>query len=438
VALAGGAARPVLERVRSADFSPDGREFAVIRRGAGADRLEFPVGRVLVEGDALSQVRVSPSGEWLAYLARTGSPERVLNVVRRDGTQQSSLAQGFGRGFGIAWSPDGREVWYTASDTGATHLSLYALDLSGRRRLVMALPGLANILDIAPDGRVLMSIGDLRGDVVAWAPGDERERMLSWLEFPRSINFSPDGRTVFFSESGQGGGADGSALYARGIDGTPAVRLGAGFGLDVSADGRFVVALARSRGGFSRELLVVPSGPGETRRWYTGTLECQDARWFSEGDALLVAGRESGQPVRLWIVPEGGPPRPATPAGFSAGLPFPRGSGFLGQRLPDGALFQFASEGQPGQALPGPPERGSLAGWSADGRSLLVVETLLPGARILRRDLATGARTVIRELRPEDPTGVTLFRATVAPSGDTFAAFYVRASTALFLARGLR
>jgi hypothetical protein len=67
-----------------------------------------------------------------------------------------------------------------------------------------------------------------------------------------------------------------------------------------------------------------------------------------------------------------------------------------------------------------------------------VVETLLPGARILKRDLATGERTLIRELRPEDPTGMTLFRGIMAPSGDAFAAFYVRASTALFLARGLR
>jgi dipeptidyl aminopeptidase/acylaminoacyl peptidase len=362
----------------------------------------------------------------------------VLEVIRRDGSQRTTLARGFGRGFGIAWSPDSREVWYTASDTGATHLSLYALDLSGRRRLVMALPGLANILDLAPDGRVLLSTGDLRGDVVAWGPGDERERLLSWLEFPRSLNFSPDGRTIFFSESGQGGGAQGSALYARGIDGAPAVRLGEGFGLDVSADGRLVAALGRSRGGLSRELRAIPAGPGESRTWYSGTLECQTARWFPTGDALLVAGREPGKPLRLWIVPEGGPPRPATPEGYAAGVPAPGGGAFVAQRLPDGTLFQFASEGQPGQPLPGPPERGSLSGWTADGRSLVVVETLLPGARILKRDLATGERTLIRELRPEDPTGMTLFRGIMAPSGDAFAAFYVRASTALFLARGLR
>jgi hypothetical protein len=67
-----------------------------------------------------------------------------------------------------------------------------------------------------------------------------------------------------------------------------------------------------------------------------------------------------------------------------------------------------------------------------------VVEPLVPGAKVLRRDLVTGARTLVRELRLEDPTGVSFFRGAVAPSGNAFAAVYVRSSTALFLARGLR
>jgi Tol biopolymer transport system component len=438
VALAGGAARPVLEHVRAADFSPDGRELAIVRREGARDRLEYPLGRVLVEGDGLSHLRISPSGEWIAFISRTGTPERNLEVIGRDGSRRVALASGFGRGFGVVWSHDSREIWHTASDTGATHLSLYAVDLRGHRRLVMALPALSNVLDLAPDGRALLSIGDLRGDLVAWAPGDPRERQLSWLEFPRSLVLSPDGRTFYFSESGQGAGPEGSAVYARGIDGSPAVRLGDGFALDVSPDGRFVVALARTRGGFSRELVRIPTGAGTTRTIYSGELECQDARYFPGGDRLLVTGREPNQPLRLWIVAEGAPPRPATPEGFGAGLPGPDGRSFVAQRISDRVLVLFDAEGQEGKPLPGPPESGRLERWSPGGRFVVVVETLLPGARILKRDLATGERTLLRELRPEDPTGVALFRGTVAPAGDVFGAFYVRASTSLFLTKGLR
>ena len=436
-ALAGGAARPLLEHVRSADFSPDGRELAVVRRDAAGYRLEYPVGRPLVRGERIGQVRISPSGEWLAFV-RHGTPDPVLEVVRRDGTQRRVLVQGVDRSYGLAWSHDSREIWHAASDTGATHLSLYATSLDGRRRPLIALPDLANVLDVTPDGRTLLSIGDLRADVAVWAPGDTRERLLSWLDFPRSLDLSEDGRTVFFSEGGQGGGPEGAAVYARGIDGSPAVRLGTGFALDVSPDGRYVAALARSRSGPSRELLAIPTGPGETRTVYAGEIECQDARWFPGGEALLVAGRLPDRLPRLWIVKEGQPARPATPEGFGAGVPGPDGRSFVAQRLSDRALVRFAAEGQGGQPLPGPPEPGRLDGSTRDGRSLVVVETLFPGARILRRDLETGERTLLRELRPEDPTGIAQFRATVAASGDTFAAAYVRADTALFVLTGLR
>jgi hypothetical protein len=360
-------------------------------------------------------------------------------VVRRDGTTRMRLTRGPLHGFGLAWSPDGREVWYTGSDTGSLHLSLFAVDLKKRRRLIAAMPALVNVLDVASDGRALLSIGDLRGDVVAWAPGDPHERLLSWLDFPRSVVLSPDGRSVVFSEGGQGAGSGGAAVYARGIDGSPAVRLGEGWALDVSPDGRFVVALGHSRSQPSHELEVIPTGPGETRTLAGGELEYRDARWLPAGDdELLAVARRGAADWRLWLVGEKRSPQPVTPEGFGAGAPSPDGRSFVAQRIEDGALFLFAGGAAEGRPLPGPAERGRLISYSRDGRSLLVAEPLVPGTRIARRDLATGARTPIRDLTPEDPAGISLFDGTVSRSEDTFAAAYVRATTALFLARGLR
>ncbi len=101
-------------------------------------------------------------------------------------------------------------------------------------------------------------------------------------------------------------------------------------------------------------------------------------------------------------------------------------------------MLELFDEGGGARPLSGPPEPGSLIGWSRDGHSLVLSEPLLPGARIVKRDLATGARTTVRELRPEDPTGVGFFQGTVSRSGDAFAAVYVRAVNALFLATNLR
>jgi dipeptidyl aminopeptidase/acylaminoacyl peptidase len=227
---------------------------------------------VLAEGDGLSEVRVSPSGECLAFLANSTSPGRGLEVVRRDGAQRTALAGGTRTGVGLAWSPDGREVWYTDAGIGSIHVSLYGIDVHGRPRLVVALPALANVLDVARDGSTLLSLGDLRGDIVGWTPGDPHARLLSWLEFPTGVILSPGGRTVVFSESGQGGGAMGATVYARAIDGSPAIRLGEGYALDVSADGRFVVALDRSRREPSRELVAIPTGAGDTRTLAKGEI----------------------------------------------------------------------------------------------------------------------------------------------------------------------
>ena len=71
VPLAGGVPREVVEDVKYADWSPDGAELAIVRRVAGGDRLEFPVGRVLVTSTGsgmggLGFPRISPGADRIA------------------------------------------------------------------------------------------------------------------------------------------------------------------------------------------------------------------------------------------------------------------------------------------------------------------------------------------------------------------------------------
>ena len=86
VPLAGGAPREVLENVGSADWSPDGKELAVIHVVEGRDRIEYPIGKVLYESDrVLTAVRVSPKGDLVAFIEH---PRRDSNA----GSSASSTA----------------------------------------------------------------------------------------------------------------------------------------------------------------------------------------------------------------------------------------------------------------------------------------------------------------------------------------------------------
>jgi hypothetical protein len=62
---------------------------------------------------------------------------------------------------GLAWSPNGNEVWFSATHAGL-QLQIYAVDLSGHLRLAFRALGGVTLQDIAPDGRVLMTRDDHR------------------------------------------------------------------------------------------------------------------------------------------------------------------------------------------------------------------------------------------------------------------------------------
>ena len=111
VALAGGAPRPILDRVRAADWSPDGKELAVIREIEGVDHLEYPIGKTIFVEPAnryARLARVSPKGTEIAVVE--ASVTGVSDVVLLDlSGHRRELAGGWTEVSGLAWRPDGRE-----------------------------------------------------------------------------------------------------------------------------------------------------------------------------------------------------------------------------------------------------------------------------------------------------------------------------------------
>jgi eukaryotic-like serine/threonine-protein kinase len=70
--------------------------------------------------------------------------------------------------------------------------------------------------------------------MIGLAPGEQKEKDLSWLDWSRPGSLSPDGKTILFQEAGEGGGPK-YAVYLRNTDGSPAIRLGEGSGLSLVA-----------------------------------------------------------------------------------------------------------------------------------------------------------------------------------------------------------
>jgi hypothetical protein len=133
--LGGGAPREIQEGVRQADWSPDGSQLAIIREVDGKDRLEYPIGKVLREVSGyMSDVRVSPHGDRIAYFEhpRKWDDRGSINIVDFAGNNVV-LSDGYWSERGLAWSPDGKEVLFSASLAGGS-FTVYGVTVSGRRR----------------------------------------------------------------------------------------------------------------------------------------------------------------------------------------------------------------------------------------------------------------------------------------------------------------
>ena len=242
VPLTGGAPREILDDVVEADWSPDGAHLAVIHGVGGRFRVEYPIGKVLYETSGwMSRVRVSPRGEKVAFLDHPVQQDDAGSVAVVDTTgKKVALDAGFISEQGLAWSPRGDEVWFSATKAGNTE-KLYAATLTGKVRLILRTAGSADLNDLSRDGRALMSLSNARLGILGQGPGETEERDLSWLDWSRGMDLSSDGKTLLFDETGEGGGEK-YGIYLRKTDGSQAIRLGDGNAGALSPDGQWVIS----------------------------------------------------------------------------------------------------------------------------------------------------------------------------------------------------
>jgi Tol biopolymer transport system component len=435
----GGTPREVQEDVQWADWSPDGKFLAVVRMVGPHFRLEYPIGKVLYETEGwISNPRVSPDGDLVAFLDHPvwGDDGGAVEVVDRSGKKRK-LAGDFSTAGGLAWSPDGSEVWFTAAETGGNR-ALYAVTQSGSRRVLTRVTGNLTLQDVSHDGRALVAHDALRSGILAFVPGDSKERDLSWLDWSSVRDIAPDGSVFVFSETGEGGGA-GYSAYSRRMDGSPPVRLGEGNPMSISMDGRW--ALSISGISAKRGLLLLPMGAGEARPIAAGGLAVESASWLPDGKRILVTGAEEGRGVRLYMLDSvDAKPRALSPAGYRAA---PRcispDSKFAAVAGPDQRRYLYPLGGGEPAPIPGIESDESPVGWTHDGKALYVYRRGSYPARIFRLDITSGKRELWKELTPPDPAGISNVAApAIAADGKTYAYSYNRILSDLFLAEGVK
>jgi eukaryotic-like serine/threonine-protein kinase len=434
--LAGGPAKALLEDVVAADAAATGDDIAVARAlEGGPARIEFPLGHVLGTALRPSMVRISRDGHMVAVSEHpvAGDDRGQVVVFDREG-QRRVLSGGWASLNGLAWSPDGREVWFTATRVGAD-CALQAVDLDGHVRMVVPALGRLVLHDVFADGRVLLERTTLKSEVRFRGAADEGERDLSWLDLPRVAQLSGDGKSVLFYESGEGGGPA-YASYLRSTDGAVPVRLGSGRAMALSSDGRFAVSIPVEE---ADRVDLLPIGPGEVRSLREpGIAEFQWAALTPDDSALVFTGAGASGRARVYVKPlAGGPARPITPAGV--GL-------WSNAISPDGAVLAARCEsalclyplagGDPRRIADS--ETMTPVGWQG-ARVLIARSASTIPARLFRFDVTTGRRTAWQELAPQDAAGVRRINSvSIAADGQSYAYSYTRQVSDLYAVTGLR
>jgi len=403
--MIGGTPREILEDVVEADWSPDGKDLAVVRYVDGRNRLEYPIGKVLYEtAGYISYPRISPKGDRIAFMDHEIQWDNRGRVAVLDlAGNKTFISEEFSGEEGVAWSPAGNEVWFTAG-TGSDSNNLHASTLSGQVRLVLRVPADLWLHDISRDGRVLLTRYKNTNDAIGLAPGETRERDLSWLDFGTFVDLSDDGKNFLFEYWGQGSGTN-YAVYLGKTDGSPAVRLGEGGSGHLSPDGKLVVAI-RSE---PNEITFLPAGAGELRRLDKHRIERYNSVvWFPDGKQIVFTGREAGHADRSYIQAiDAGEPRPITTEGVTGTIVSPDGRYLIAYDSQGKAgIYPIEGDEKP-RPIPALDDKDKIVRWSGDGHSLFVFPRGELPVKVSRLNLVTGRKELAKEISPYDRAGIS-------------------------------
>jgi Tol biopolymer transport system component/tRNA A-37 threonylcarbamoyl transferase component Bud32 len=438
------APREMATGVEEADWAPGDASMAIVRNDEERGKwiLEHPIGASLLESPGrIGNARISPDGREVAFTSHPSVDPAGEVAVARRGEGPRTLSGDWRTLQGLAWSPSGGEILFTASREGRSQ-SLWAVSRSGRLRSVARWGGNWTLEDVAADGALLLTRGQVQLSIMALAP--EQTRDLTWFDWSDPVDVTPDGRTVLFLEWGDGvGGA--KVAFLRATDGSPAIRLGEGDPAAVSPDGRKAL-IYRSA---PPRLVLVPAGPGQERTLPAGEIRRFGAdrfpystAFFPGGTRFVFVAEAADELPRLWVQDvDGGPPQPFGPAErLSNPTISPDGGSVAAFAEATGRLAVFSANGEVRRSMDLGKEDSLPIGWFSDNRSVFLRVRVGTVTRIDRLDTVSGKREVWRDLPIQDPAGILsgVLACYISQDGKTIVTSYLRVLNDLYLVRNVR
>jgi len=438
LSIGADAPRDLLAGVEQADWTPDGSSLAAVHVVGGKTRLEFPIGKVLYETAGwISHLRFSPKGDRLAFIDHPllRDDGGIISVVDLAG-KKSELTERWASAYGLAWSPSGDEIWFTATATGFSR-SLRGVTLSGKLRELLSAPGTLTLHDVGAGGRALISRDAMRSGVIGLAPGETKERDLSWQDWTTPSAITEDGKHMLFTEAGEAGGGE-YAVFIRDTNGGSAVRLGQGTSRGLSTDGQWALVLRQNMS--PPDFVLLPTGVGQQRTLPTGSVSPNRGEFLPDFKSILLEGHEPGHASRVYVMNvDGGQPRAISPEGFRL-----RGRSLSpdGKRIAlgsaDGIALVSIDGGEP-QLSRGSQPGDQVVRWTKDGQALFVGNPNDTSCAVSRLDLQTGARTPWKTFSPADRAGVNAAACPLISADEQHYVFgYTRTLSDLFLVEHLK
>lgn len=420
IPLSGGRPRILADQTKVADYDRSGRRLAIVRQSGASSLVEFPPGHVIYSSTGwINSLRVAPCGSIVAFLEHPVSDDDggYVRIARSNGTSRLMTGE-WSSIDGLAWSPSGEEIWFTASKVGAER-SLYSVSEKGNLRRISNSPLELRLFDISNSGRALVSIDDYRVTMMAELPGSSNETDLSKFDFSLVEDISSDGKLLLFTEGGAGGGQHYTA-FVHNQQTHETIRVGPGRGVALSPDKKWVLVIdPKDRG----VLNLMALGSSRYRKIPGDGFEYQWARFAgSDGKKILVGGTypnsspivgmqliDGGKPVKLEGIPYMDHVAVSRDGLRVAGLT--PGGGTIAADLATGKLVSglFHSVSIP-------------VAWSLDDRSLYALSLEGKPGNVLRTDLETGKTESWKSVGPQDVTGfVGLASAVAVPELNVYA-----------------
>jgi eukaryotic-like serine/threonine-protein kinase len=268
--------------------------------------------------------------------------------------------------------------------------------------------------------------------LMVFTPEHPQAREFTWMDWAYAMRFSADGKQILFGDQHSG---DLYGTFLRNLDGSPAVRLGDGDPMDLSADGKWVISRLPSS---PDQFLLLPTGAGEPRQITHSKLEHLTARWLPDG-RIFCTCNEAGHPERTYLIDTSGNETPLTPEGIIAIAATSDGKRLLVSDVATTKFQLFPLDGGSPQSLPQLQSGDAPIDFTSDDSAILLRRPGRDGAmEIWRVELPGGKRTLLRTFTlPEGPALANGLSATVSRDGKSYAYEYHPVVSTEYVVEGL-